>query len=144
MQHAKLVSRAGCIPNLFSVLKMSFLHCFQNGVFFAQVLAVPLVMFSGVFLRFSAMHPCLRWISDVCYVRYGFEGMVLAVYGFDREIMPCLSQAYCQDRNPHAILENLEMENGNFWFDMGILVAHFFILRVLAFVFLKNRVSYRR
>ncbi|XP_059477910.1 ATP-binding cassette subfamily G member 4-like isoform X2 [Neocloeon triangulifer] len=116
----------------------------QNGVFFAQVLVVPLVMFSGVFLRFSAMHPFLRWISDICFVRYGFEGVVLAVYGFNRETLPCISQAYCRDRNPHDILQNLEMENANYWFGTGVLVAHFAILRILAYIFLRSRVYFSR
>ncbi|CAB3376237.1 Hypothetical predicted protein [Cloeon dipterum] len=116
----------------------------QNGVYVAQVLVVPLVMFTGVFLKFSAMPPVLRWISDVNFVRYGFEGMVLAVYDFDRERLPCLSQPLCRDRNPEEILNGLEMADRSFWFDMSILAAQFLLLRIAAYFLLRSRVFFRR
>ena len=48
----------------------------------------------------------IHWLTYVAYVRYGFEGAVLAIYGFDRETLHC-SLAYCHFKYPVKWLEEM-------------------------------------
>lgn len=61
----------------------------QNGVFLAPVMSVPFLLFSGFFVSFDAIPVYLRWITYLSYIRYGFEGTALTVYGYGREKMKC-------------------------------------------------------
>uniref|UniRef100_A0A1A9UMX4 ABC transporter domain-containing protein n=1 Tax=Glossina austeni TaxID=7395 RepID=A0A1A9UMX4_GLOAU len=115
----------------------------QNGVFLAPVMSVPFLLFSGFFVSFDAIPKYLRWITYVSYIRYGFEGTALATYGYNREKLKC-HQTYCHFKSPTTTLEELDMLNSDFTIDIVALVVIFFILRCVAYLFLKWKLKSAR
>ena len=82
----------------------------------------------------------MQWMSYVAYVRYGFEGTMLAIYGYDRETLHC-SQAYCHFKHPKKFLEELSLDEGIFWIDVVSLLVFFFVLRLSGYFVLKYKVK---
>lgn len=108
----------------------------QKGVFIGPVANVPILLFSGFFVNLDSIPRYLRWLADVSYVRYGFEGAMTAVYGFNRTNLHC-SEAYCHFKSPARFLEEMDMAEADYWYDCLVLVVFFFLLRILGFFMLK-------
>ncbi|XP_032666027.1 ATP-binding cassette sub-family G member 1 isoform X2 [Odontomachus brunneus] len=115
----------------------------QNGVFLAPVMSVPFLLFSGFFVSFDAIPVYLRWITYVSYIRYGFEGTALTVYGFGRQKLKC-SQVYCHFKDPQTTLEELDMLNADFTLDILALLLIFVVLRIAAYLFLRWKIKNAR
>lgn len=76
------------------------------------------------------------------YIRYGLEGLVMAVYGGDRKCMVCPpEQVFCELRYPDELLKQVGMENVNYWFDVGALTVVFVALKFMSYFLLKMRLS---
>ncbi|KYN17094.1 PREDICTED: ATP-binding cassette sub-family G member 4 isoform X1 [Trachymyrmex cornetzi] len=112
----------------------------QNGVFLAPVMSVPFLLFSGFFVSFDAIPVYLRWITYLSYIRYGFEGTALTIYGFGREKLKCF-QVYCHFKDPETTLEELDMLDADFTLDILALLLIFVVLRIAAFLFLRWKIK---
>nr|CAD7574647.1 unnamed protein product [Timema californicum] len=112
----------------------------ENGVFFGPVASVPILLFSGFFVTFSAIPSYLQWVPYISYIRYGFEGAMLSIYGYGRAKLKC-SEAYCHFKNPATFLEELDMDQGRYWVDVVALAGFFFLLRIVAFLVLKLKLK---
>jgi len=114
----------------------------QLGVFVVSTIALPMLLFSGFYLRLQDMPACLQWVSYVAFFRYSFEAIMQCVYGYDRSNLKC-SEAYCHYKSPKKYLEEFGMEEANYWIDiLGLLL--WIITLQLAFHFmlkLKMRIS---
>ncbi|KAJ0175547.1 hypothetical protein K1T71_008706 [Dendrolimus kikuchii] len=108
----------------------------ETGVYLGPVTTIPVVLFSGFFVNFNAIPSYLQWLTYVSYIRYGFEGAMLAVYGYNREKLHC-SEDYCHFRNPSQYLEEMTMDHANFWIDVGALSAFFVFIRVISYLVLR-------
>ncbi|XP_011704186.1 PREDICTED: ATP-binding cassette sub-family G member 4 isoform X1 [Wasmannia auropunctata] len=115
----------------------------QNGVFLAPVMSVPFLLFSGFFVSFDAIPVYLRWITYLSYIRYGFEGTALTIYGYGREKLKCF-QVYCHFKNPETTLEELDMLDADFTLDTLALLLIFVILRIAAYLFLRWKIKTAR
>ncbi|XP_011053772.1 PREDICTED: ATP-binding cassette sub-family G member 1 isoform X2 [Acromyrmex echinatior] len=115
----------------------------QNGVFLAPVMSVPFLLFSGFFVSFDAIPVYLRWITYLSYIRYGFEGTALTIYGFGREKLKCF-QVYCHFKDPETTLEELDMLNADFTLDILALLLIFVVLRIAAYLFLRWKIKTAR
>ncbi|XP_029667790.1 ATP-binding cassette sub-family G member 4 isoform X1 [Formica exsecta] len=115
----------------------------QNGVFLAPVMSVPFLLFSGFFVSFDAIPVYLRWITYLSYIRYGFEGTALTVYGYGREKLKCF-QVYCHFKNPEMTLEELDMLDADFTLDILALLLIFVVLRIAAYFFLRWKIKNAR
>ncbi|XP_013187259.2 ATP-binding cassette sub-family G member 1 isoform X2 [Amyelois transitella] len=112
----------------------------ETGVYLGPVTTIPVVLFSGFFVNFNAIPNYLQWLTYLSYVRYGFEGAMLAVYGFDREKLHC-SEVYCHFRKPENFLKEMTMDNANFWIDAGALCALFVFIRVISYLVLRFKLK---
>ncbi|KAI5643390.1 ABC-2 type transporter domain-containing protein [Phthorimaea operculella] len=112
----------------------------ETGVYLGPVTTIPVVLFSGFFVNFNAIPSYLQWLTYLSYVRYGFEGAMLSVYGFDRERLHC-SEAYCHFRKPSQFLAEMTMEHANFWVDAGALCAFFVFIRIISYLVLRFKLK---
>lgn len=58
-----------------------FLFFFQHGMIFGPLTILPFLIFSGFFVQFRDAHPYLRWLFHLSFLKYGFEGVMIAIYG---------------------------------------------------------------
>lgn len=112
----------------------------QSAVYLGPITTIPILLFSGFFVSLNNIPIFLQWLAYVAYVRYGFEGTILAIYGFQRETLKC-SIPYCHFKYPKKFLEELAMDEGVFWIDVVSLLAFFVLLRVLGYFVLKFRIQ---
>lgn len=53
----------------------------QHGMIFGPLTILPFLIFSGFFVQFRDAHPYLRWLFHLSFLKYGFEGVMIAIYG---------------------------------------------------------------
>lgn len=108
----------------------------ESGVFIGPVTSVPIVLFSGFFVNFKAIPSYLKFLSYVSYIRYGFEGAMISVYGNNRTKLKC-SEEYCHFRSPTKFLEEMSMQNAVYWVDAVALIGFLIGLRIVAYFVLR-------
>jgi hypothetical protein len=81
----------------------------------------------------------LRWLTHISYFRYAFEGSMQCVYGYNRPSLKC-SEPYCYFKSPQKFLENFEMADSVFAYDVLALVIWAIVLQISVFIALKYRV----
>lgn len=58
-----------------------FNRLLQNGVIFGPLVILPFMIFSGFFVHLSDAHPAMQWLFHISFLKYGFEGVMVATYG---------------------------------------------------------------
>ncbi|GLH14789.1 Protein white [Gryllus bimaculatus] len=104
----------------------------ENGIFFGPASSVPIILFSGFFVNFSALPTYMQWLPYISYVRYGFEGTMISIYGHGRGKLKC-SEAYCHFKNPKKFLEEMDMGKSEYWIDAAALIGFFVLIRFVTY-----------
>lgn len=112
----------------------------EKGVFLGPVCSVPFVLFSGFFVNFDTIPSYLQWLTYLSYIRYAFEGVMISIYGYNRERLDC-SVAFCLYRTPTKFLEHLNMVDAEYWFDALALAVIFVVLRFVSYFVLRWKVA---
>lgn len=83
----------------------------------------------------------MYWASYMSYMKYGFEGLMAAIYGFDRPIIHCPDGEYCHYRNPKKFIKDMLIHADQFWTDILGLCVIFIFLRIMAFIILRFKIA---
>lgn len=75
--------------------------------------------------------------------RYGFEGTLLSIYGYDRKPLHC-SEAYCHYKSPKKFLEEMDIAGAEFWIDFAVLSLFFVALRTIGYFVLRWKLKAER
>ncbi|XP_022912479.1 ATP-binding cassette sub-family G member 4-like [Onthophagus taurus] len=117
----------------------------EAGVFLGPITTIPMVLFSGFFAKLGDIPPYLSWLSYVTYVRYSFEGTMIAIYGLDREKLEC-NEMYCHFKYPKKFLGEMAMNDdlNTYLIDLAALAGFFVIVRVFAYFSLRVKIFTNR
>ena len=85
----------------------------------------------------------LKVFSYLSYNRYAYEGLILSVYGYDRQALPCPDDViYCHLRFPDKIMDEMGVSDGRFWINFLALLGILFFFRTASFIALRYKVAY--
>lgn len=117
----------------------------ESGVFLGPITTIPMVLFSGFFAKLDDIPPYLSWLSYVTYVRYSFEGTMIAIYGLNRGKLTCNAD-YCHFKHPTTFLEEMSMKGdiNTYLIDVAALSGMFIIIRIFAYFLLRVKLFANR
>jgi len=83
-----------------------------------------------------------------CVDRFAFEGVIQAIYGYDRDPLECehesddiqMQMQMCIFQEPSKMIKELDVENAKFYVDLIVLLAFFVLLRIVCYLVLRWRV----
>ncbi|KAF5292527.1 hypothetical protein FQR65_LT01673 [Abscondita terminalis] len=114
----------------------------KTGIILGPICFLPFTIFSGFFVQLHDAHPYVRWIFHISYLKYGFEGLMLSILGYDRDKLPC-SAEYCHVVFPKKFLRQMDMDNAVYSHCVYFLIGITIIIRIVTYFVLLLRVKRR-
>lgn len=115
-------------------------------MFVGPILTVPLMLLSVYGIGSGKYNTPLfvRLLMSLSYLRYGLEGIVEAIYGFDRKALICPSEeVFCVYKKPDFLLRVMGFEDLNFTVSVSALIVFYLTFNFLAFIMIRRRLSAR-
>ncbi|CAH1236090.1 unnamed protein product [Diabrotica balteata] len=113
-----------------------------NGIFFGAVGLCFFLSVGGFLIIFTHMSKAMYFLSYISYVSFSVEGVMQAIYGYDRGPLHCPEEAeFCQYVSPELVLKDIGMNKPNYWVDIIYLTCTFLTFRTIAFVTLKRKLA---
>ncbi|XP_030745778.1 ATP-binding cassette sub-family G member 4 [Sitophilus oryzae] len=117
----------------------------ESGVFLGPISTIPMVLFSGFFANLDDIPYYLKWLPYISYVKYSFEGSMVAIYGLNRPKLQCTVD-YCHFKYPTAFLNQMSMKGDmtTYFIDIAVLGGLFVFLRIVAYFVLRIKLFQNR
>lgn len=128
------------ISESFGLMISSVLNL-VNGMFLGPCLSVPIMLLAVYGIgQGSDIPPLIRFAMYFSYLRYGMEGLIIAIYGNGRPVLPCPEEVdICPLRDPAYLIKFMGMGNVIFWVDILALITCFLVFRLASFYLLRQR-----
>ncbi|XP_029163792.1 ATP-binding cassette sub-family G member 4-like [Nylanderia fulva] len=115
----------------------------EMATFLTTALSIPFLLFAGFYLKIGEMLVFLQPLGTLSFFRYAFEGLMQAIYDFDRPNLRCI-QTFCYFRSPNVILSDLGVPTVPFFVTLIILGCWIFLTHVVIYVVLCWKIYYAR
>lgn len=117
----------------------------EGGVFIGPIASIPMVLLSGFFVNLNDIPVYIRWLPYGSYIKYSFEGIMIAIYGLDRPKLQC-NQMLCIFRTPKKFLDQLSLKDdlNTYLIDVAVLSSIFIFIRFCLFFVLKLKILANR
>lgn len=117
-------------------------------MFVGPVFTVPLMLLAvyGIgFGRGVIIHSYVRLLMSLSYLRYGLEGLIAAIYGYNRTDMICPEEeVYCQYVKAQYLMINMGFENVDYFMSIIAVCIFYLIFNFFAYYLIKRRLSIKR
>ncbi|TDG46545.1 hypothetical protein AWZ03_006983 [Drosophila navojoa] len=101
----------------------------QLAIFIVPAVSIPFLLFSGFFIRMRELSWFLRPICDFSFFRYVFEGLMRAIYGYQRGDLPC-HEEFCYYKSSEHFLKDFDMSGDMVHSDVLILGLFLLVLLI--------------
>lgn len=125
----------GVIAELIGLVAGAFCDM-QLGTFLVPCLTIPMLIFSGFFIKFKELFHCFKAATYLSFFRYSFEGSVQSIYGYNRTNLNC-TELFCYYKDPKKFLHDMDMEKNNYSLDLIGLGVWIILLQILLYIALK-------
>ncbi|KAK4886489.1 hypothetical protein RN001_002760 [Aquatica leii] len=117
----------------------------EGGVFIGPIVTIPMVLLSGFFVKLNDLPVYIRWLPYGSFMKYSFEGIMIAIYGLNRPKMHC-SKTLCIFKSPKKFLDELSLKDdiNTYLIDVGVLTGIFIFIRICLFFVLRLKILANR
>lgn len=115
-----------------------------NSVFTGPAACVPLMLLAvyGIGNGNEPIPIIWRLARSCSFLRYGLEGLVISVYGYQRDDLVCPEDViYCDYKNPRYFVNLMGMAGVSFWVDIGVLLGMLAAMNLVGYYLLRQRMS---
>ncbi|XP_061704120.1 ATP-binding cassette sub-family G member 1 isoform X1 [Cydia pomonella] len=113
-----------------------------NGTFCGAIYSCMMLVLAGYLVLLSHMSWFMRLLSNMSFIRYAFEAIILCIYSFNRPALPCPEyQDYCHMKHPKEVIKQFSYKPDNFWVDIALLFLTTVFFRVVAYFTLRRSVK---
>lgn len=102
----------------------------------STLIFVPQILFAGFFVTITQIPVVLRWIQYLCSLKFTINLMLITEFGGDACVGDGAMQAACA-----GLLEKSEVQEGQWWVYLLVLVALFVGFRLLSLMLLRSRAT---
>jgi hypothetical protein len=80
---------------------------------------------------------------SVMMYRFSFEGIVQAIYGFERKPLDCDDEVLqmCVFSDPKTMLNELDVTDAKIYVDVLVLFVFFIVFRIISYLVLRWRIK---